>query len=85
VAVVTGGNRGIGLEVVHQLAERGWTVVLGSRDLARGRAAAGHVRSLDVHAVQLDVADQASIDRMAAWVTRELGRCDAPAVPRATT
>jgi NAD(P)-dependent dehydrogenase (short-subunit alcohol dehydrogenase family) len=86
VAVVTGANRGIGLEVVRQLAGRGWTVVLGSRDLARGRAAADRLtarrsgmrsRDIDVRVVRLDVADQASIDSMAAWVTAELRRCDA--------
>ena len=39
VAVVTGGNRGIGLEVCRQLAGQGFTAVLGSRDRARGEAA----------------------------------------------
>ncbi|HET6755786.1 MAG TPA: SDR family NAD(P)-dependent oxidoreductase, partial [Jiangellaceae bacterium] len=36
VAVVTGANRGIGVEVCRQLVERGFAVVLGSRDLAKG-------------------------------------------------
>jgi NAD(P)-dependent dehydrogenase (short-subunit alcohol dehydrogenase family) len=40
VAVVTGANRGIGLEVCRQLAARGYAVVLGARDLDKGRAAA---------------------------------------------
>lgn len=40
VAVVTGANRGIGLEVARQLAAGGDTVVLGARDLAKGAAAA---------------------------------------------
>ena len=40
VAVVTGANRGIGLEVVHQLARRGMRVVLGSRDLEKEETAA---------------------------------------------
>jgi NAD(P)-dependent dehydrogenase (short-subunit alcohol dehydrogenase family) len=65
VALVTGGNRGIGLEVCRQLAERGYDVVMGSRDVERGRAA-----GLDVEVRQLDVADPASIAAL------ELDRCD---------
>jgi carbonyl reductase 1 len=40
VALVTGANRGIGLEVCRQVAQRGYVVVLGSRDEAKGREAA---------------------------------------------
>ncbi len=40
VAIVTGANRGIGLEVVRQLAQKGMTVILGARDLEKGKAAA---------------------------------------------
>ncbi|GCE29061.1 short-chain dehydrogenase [Dictyobacter alpinus] len=78
VAVVTGANRGIGLEVVHQLARRGMRVILGSRDLARGEAAA---RSLthdkgSIFPYQLDVADQHSIDQLLKEVTANFGRLD---------
>ncbi|WP_405877969.1 SDR family oxidoreductase [Streptomyces sp. NBC_01136] len=78
VAVVTGANRGIGREVVRQLAGHGHRVVLGSRDLVKGREAA---RRIDpggerVTAVQLDVSDDASVTAMADWVTRQLGRTD---------
>ncbi|MFJ5779224.1 SDR family NAD(P)-dependent oxidoreductase [Streptomyces sp. NPDC093094] len=78
VAVVTGANRGIGREVVRQLAGRGYRVVLGSRDLAKGRKAAARADrgGERVTAVQLDVADEASVTAMAEWVTRELGRAD---------
>ena len=64
-ALVTGGNRGIGLEVCRQLAERGYDVVMGSRDVERGRAA-----GLEVDVRQLDVADPGSIAAL------ELDRCD---------
>lgn len=56
LALVTGANRGIGLEVCRQLATRGYRVLLGARDLAKGEAAAGGLPG-DVRAVALDVAD----------------------------
>lgn len=74
VAVVTGGNRGIGREVCRQLAQRGYQVVLGSRDLARGERAAAE---LGVDACELDVADAGSVSRAASWVQQRHGRCDA--------
>jgi NAD(P)-dependent dehydrogenase (short-subunit alcohol dehydrogenase family) len=78
VAVVTGANRGIGLEVARQLADRGHTVVLGSRDLERGRRAATALDSAGrpVHPCQLDVADPASVAAAAKWITHTLGRAD---------
>ena len=78
VAVVTGANRGIGLEVCRQLAARGYAVVLGARDLDKGRAAAaGLGRSGRVVACQFDVTADASVDAAAGWVQRTFGRCDA--------
>jgi NAD(P)-dependent dehydrogenase (short-subunit alcohol dehydrogenase family) len=75
VALVSGGNRGIGLEVCRQLAERGLTVILGSRDEESGRAAAaGLSGNVVVH--QLDVADGKSADRLASFVEDEFGRLD---------
>jgi len=78
VGVVSGGNRGIGFAVVRGLAEGGVTVVLGSRDPAKGEDAAAKLREdgLDVRAHQLDVTDQESVDRLARFVEDELGRCD---------
>jgi NAD(P)-dependent dehydrogenase (short-subunit alcohol dehydrogenase family) len=75
VALVSGGNRGIGLEVCRQLAEREITVVMGSRDAEQGReAAAGLPEGVVIH--QLDVADPESVDRLARSVEEEFGRLD---------
>jgi NAD(P)-dependent dehydrogenase (short-subunit alcohol dehydrogenase family) len=65
LAVVTGANRGIGLEVCRQLAGRGLRVILASRDLAAGRAVAAGLGS-DVEARALDVADRRSVADFAA-------------------
>ncbi len=63
VALVSGANRGLGLEITRQLAAKGATVIMGSRDLARGEAAAELLRdkAADLHVVQLDVTDPVSI------------------------
>jgi NAD(P)-dependent dehydrogenase (short-subunit alcohol dehydrogenase family) len=75
VALITGANQGIGLEVAKQLAARGVTVLVGSRSLARGEEAARAIAG-DARAVQLDVTDRASIASAAARIRGELGRLD---------
>jgi NAD(P)-dependent dehydrogenase (short-subunit alcohol dehydrogenase family) len=76
VAVVTGANRGIGLGVVRQLSELGYSVALGSRDLARGESAAESIAGDLVFPVQLDVADTGSIENAAKQVEERFGRAD---------
>jgi NAD(P)-dependent dehydrogenase (short-subunit alcohol dehydrogenase family) len=73
VALVTGGNRGIGYEVCRQLAERGYEVILGSRDAQKGEEAAARA---GVGCLQLDVSDDESVNRAAAEIVRRYGRCD---------
>ncbi len=78
IAIVTGANRGIGLEVVRQLAQRDYIVVLGSRDLAKGEDAAKRLRMGErVLARRLDVIDQASIDELRDEVSGTFGSLDA--------
>ena len=75
VALVSGGNRGIGLEICRQLAEGDLTVVMGSRDEENGRRAAEGL-SGSVIVSQLDVSDGESVDRLASFVEEEFGRLD---------
>jgi NAD(P)-dependent dehydrogenase (short-subunit alcohol dehydrogenase family) len=79
VALVTGGNRGLGLEVCRQLAGRGLTVVLGSRDAEKGRRAAATIAGGPgrVLAWQLDVTSADDVERARARAAEELGRLDA--------
>ena len=78
VALVTGANRGIGLEVARQLAMRGFDTILGARDLQKGEAAAGALKGegLKVVPVRLDVTDRRSIDAARLFVEERFGRLD---------
>jgi NAD(P)-dependent dehydrogenase (short-subunit alcohol dehydrogenase family) len=78
VAVVTGAIRGIGREVARQLAERDLTVILGSRDPAKGEQAAKELDPMGerIRCCRLDVCHDASVTEMAAWVTEHHGRVD---------
>ena len=75
VALVTGANQGIGLQIAKDLAANGFTVLVGSRDFERGEAAAGTIDG-DAHAIQLDVTDHASIAAAAERIRTEFGRLD---------
>jgi NAD(P)-dependent dehydrogenase (short-subunit alcohol dehydrogenase family) len=73
VAVVTGGNRGLGQAFARALGEAGARVAIAARDAARSEVVAGELGAL---AVPLDVTDSASVDAMLAAVTAELGPVD---------
>ncbi len=77
-ALVTGANRGLGYETARQLAERGWTVLLGARDAERGRVAAEKLRAEggDVRHVLLDVTDDDSVAAAVADVAQTTDRLD---------
>ena len=75
IALVTGANQGVGLQVAKELVASGVTVLIGSRDAERGEAAAKEVGP-GATALQLDVTDGASITAAAEWIRTEFGRLD---------
>jgi NAD(P)-dependent dehydrogenase (short-subunit alcohol dehydrogenase family) len=77
-ALVTGANKGIGLETARQLGQKGITVLVGARDDAKARQAAEKLRTegIDAHGVVIDVDDAASIQNAAAQIGRDYGRLD---------
>ncbi|MDX2288827.1 MAG: SDR family oxidoreductase [Hyphomicrobiaceae bacterium] len=78
VALISGANRGIGLEIARGLARLGLMPAMGSRDMAKGEAAADTLRAegLDPIVVALDVTDPASIAQAVATTIELLGRID---------
>ena len=78
VALVTGANKGLGLETARQLAALGTTVLMGARDMAKGEAAAASLKKegLDVRAVQLDIDAPEDYARVASAIEQEFGKLD---------
>lgn len=78
IALVTGANKGIGLEVARQLGKQNVIVLIGARDQERGEAAAQTLRSegIDAAAVQIDVTHQASIDAAMSYIDKTYGKLD---------
>lgn len=78
VALVTGGNRGIGLEIGRQLARIGIVVIIGARDIEKGRAAAQTIADGGgvAESIQLDVTDGASAFAAVEDIALRHGRID---------
>jgi NAD(P)-dependent dehydrogenase (short-subunit alcohol dehydrogenase family) len=75
VALVTGANKGIGLQIAKDLAAHDFIVLVGSRKLENGEKAAKSIEG-EARAIQLDVTDQASIAAAAERIRNEFGRLD---------
>jgi NAD(P)-dependent dehydrogenase (short-subunit alcohol dehydrogenase family) len=75
IALVTGANQGIGLQIAKDLVAKGLTVLVGSRNLANGEMAARDIGA-GAHAIQLDVTGAASIAAAAQRIGAEFGRLD---------
>jgi NAD(P)-dependent dehydrogenase (short-subunit alcohol dehydrogenase family) len=78
IALITGANKGIGLETARLLGDRGMTVLAGARDKARGAEAERALRAggADARFVALDVTDEESVTQAAEWIDGEYGLLD---------
>jgi NAD(P)-dependent dehydrogenase (short-subunit alcohol dehydrogenase family) len=78
IALITGGNRGIGLATARLLGARGMTVLVGARSADRGSRAERALREggADAWALPLDVTDEKSVRLAAEWIDTEYGRLD---------
>jgi 2-dehydro-3-deoxy-D-gluconate 5-dehydrogenase len=78
VAIVTGGNGGIGLGIARGLADAGADIAVVGRNEEKSNAAAADLRARGIKAIAVtaDVTDQAAVVEMVARVGRELGRID---------
>ncbi|MBN1185224.1 MAG: SDR family oxidoreductase [Bacteroidales bacterium] len=73
--LITGGNKGIGLEICRQLDKLGWQVILCSRNFDKGVQAAQNL-SKNILTHQLDVKDETSIQNLLTYVSKEIGKLD---------
>ena len=77
--LITGGNKGIGFETVRQLADQGYFVYFGSRDMEKGKTAERELHASGLQntaVVQLDVTDATSISEATSWLEEQLTALD---------
>jgi len=78
IALVTGANKGIGLEICRQLAQKSFHVLLGSRDQARGQEAAASLArdGAEVEPMVIDLAAPATFEKARKLIEERFGRLD---------
>ncbi|MEO9850648.1 MAG: SDR family oxidoreductase [Reichenbachiella sp.] len=78
IALVTGANKGLGLETARQLAKEGTTVLMSSRNKERGTEAFQKLKEegLDVEIVQLEVTNEAEVDALVKHIDSTYGKLD---------
>ncbi len=78
IALITGANKGIGLETARQLGQKKISVLIGARDSAKGAKAVEELKKegIDAHAIEIDVTKEASVRQAAAQVEKDFGRLD---------
>ncbi|HEY1964757.1 MAG TPA: SDR family oxidoreductase [Acidobacteriaceae bacterium] len=78
IAFITGGNRGIGLETARQLGKQGVKVVIGSRDLEKGKTVAEKLRAegADVDVIRFDITKPADYQEAYSYFDKSFGRLD---------
>jgi NAD(P)-dependent dehydrogenase (short-subunit alcohol dehydrogenase family) len=78
VALITGANKGLGLEIARQLGKRGLMVIIGARDKGKGESAAADLAKLGIeaHAVKLDVSSKDDVAALPGWIEKNFGRLD---------
>lgn len=79
VALISGANKGLGLETARQLGQLGYTVLVGARDSARGSEAAEQLKSegIDARFIHLDLEDSSTFDSVKQYISDTFGSLDA--------
>ncbi len=78
IALITGANKGIGLETARQLGKKDITILLGARDIKKGKTAVEGLakEGIDARPIAIDVSDPESVKKAAAQVEQDFGRLD---------
>ena len=78
IALVTGGNKGIGFEICRQLGQQGITILLGARDEERGQEATNQLikEGITAHYIHLDMDDAETFHQAERFIAHEFGHLD---------